>query len=268
MPPPYCGNKMSTKRTRASHPNQCKGQIRAFGRRIVPGGEELLRLDPGRQKQTCGAKPPFSQTKAASDCRQQWRWYGLLPVVETRDDLLYRSYSDRARLPSVRVSHGFASNVYENTSSHSRNRPFLFVSVLSRATTDTNKAALSPQDVPGGIGFSFGYFVPGKSSITFNIAHVFVNPPYRHGRTHSGVASMVVECLVSAVHARTRVLHPDAKTLVISLDPNAICHELGNRAHLTDKQSNQLEAMYSNAGFEPVPLLERGRRTMKRVIRL
>jgi GNAT superfamily N-acetyltransferase len=274
---PYCGGKAGPPdgRPLAASAAQCKGQVRAFGRRLIDAPEAAAARLSAAGGHGCGVRG----AAALDDCRAQVRLYGVLPAVDALGDLHRRTFVAGAAdeydaLPRVRVAHAFATNVLAGRSEHSRGGELVFVSVgVPRDDGDAPWAA-RPTEIAGGVGFAFGYFRPergggrrhGGGSV-FHIVHVYVNPPYRKGgvRRASQVSSWVLRKLVSAVVARARHHHGPGTPVELTIDPNAPCFQLGNPQYLTAARSDALERVYADAGFERVPLPHEGRsrRTMR-----
>ena len=59
--------------------------------------------------------------------------------------------------------------------------------------------------------------------------------------------------------SRARALYGEGRTLTIAPYPDAPCFQLGHTHHLSDLQSDAIEAMYVGAGFEVIPLTHMGR---------
>jgi hypothetical protein len=229
-----------------------------------------------RDARTCGSR---NGATVQDNCRSQYRLYGLLPLIESESDLHFRSFpvqdpADFARLPRMRLDHDYTRNVYEGRNVHSRGRTLLAVSIvwagLEGAAVEA--AVRDPTGERGGVGLAFGYFREDRPTrrerqVTFHIVHVYVNPAYRRRSTakHEGnlISSWIVEKLVAAVRIRARAL--GAAQVEVVVDPNAPCFQLGNTQYMTEQRSKALENMYVRAGFEVVPLLERNRRTVRRV---
>lgn len=267
---PYCGGKSPPPhgRSMATSPTQCKGQVRAYGKRVrfdpvvAVMGRELLQRTGG-----CGIRSKTSE-RVQEDCARQVRLYGLLPAVQDARDLRRRTFfadapETYAALPRVRLTHPYTHAVHANANAHSRGGDLVFVSVGSERVED-DAWAHAPTDEVGGVGFAFGYFPRGQRGTkarSFHIVHVHVNPPYRKGAARaSTVSSWVVEQLVASVVARARRLYGADVALTLEVDPNAPCFQLGNPQYMTEQRSQALEDMYVGAGFDVVPLPHEGRR--------
>ena len=262
----------------ATSPAQCKGQVRAYGKRVrfdpvvaVMGRELLQRAGGG--KGGCGMRPQ-SSGRVQEDCARQVRLYGLLPVVEGARGLRRRTFyaddeASYAALPRVPLTHPYTRTVHANANAHSRGGDLVFVSVGAEGVDD-REWAHAPTDEVGGVGIAFGYFPRGQRGTkarAFHIVHVYVNPPYRKGTARtSAVSSWVVEQLVASVVARARRLYGADVALTLEVDPNAPCFQLGNAQYMTERRAQALEDMYVGAGFEVVPLPHEGRR--RRTVRL
>ena len=305
---PYCGGKPSPPRGRAmaTDADACRRQIRAFGRRVVDPGMDarhaptaralLAGGEPGgrspRGRPQCGAIN--GRDARQSDCTRQFRRFGLLPIVEDRDDLRSRSFvwwpaladgggqEDLPRLPTIK--HAYPNRVYRGESAHSRGKPLVAVSVGVDDDDDDDSSAAAgawaadPTRTPGGVGLAFGYFSDARPTFrTFQIVHTHVNPPYRRGSGASEgpeVSSWVVEKLVAAVVRRARGLAhargvaPPARIL-LQIDENAPCFKLGDPKVMKPAQWAALGRMYEGAGFERHDLVGgRNWHTMRRVVTL
>ena len=276
---PYCGNK--ARPDAATNASQCKGQVRAFGRRVVPDqearGRSLLSLERGKGRR-CGLYTTDREGAVQEDCSKQWRLYGLLPIVESEADLSRRSFlatraEEYASLPSVRIDHPLTRRVYEGDSADARGKPLVFVSVVWSGLDEAGKAraAAAPKEEVGAIGYAFGFFAGRAADRVFHIMQVYVNPAYRKGRARrSTVSSLVVGQMVSAVASRARALYGEGRGLTIAPYPDAPCFQLGHPHHLSDPQSDAIEAMYVGAGFDVIPLphMGRNRRSVELRVRL
>lgn len=278
----YCGGKLDPPngRTAATSPAQCKGQVRAYGRRVrfdpaaTDMGRALLQRAGGGGGATgCGTRPG-SSGRVQEDCAAQVRLYGLLPAVDRARDLRRRTFSaaapeEYAALPRVSLAHPYTHTVYANGNFHSRGGDLVFVSVGAEGVAD-DAWAHAPTTEVGGVGFAFGYFPRGQRGTKardFYIVHVYVNPPYRKGAARtSSVSAWVVEQLVASVVARARRLYGPDVALTFEIDPNAPCFQLGNAQHMTEQRSQALQGMYVDAGFTVVPLPHEGR--TRRTVRL
>lgn len=260
-------------------PGECRGQIRSFGRRMVDMYEDesnaLLKGAQGNVR-SCGIR---NNGAVLENCRTQERLYGLLPIIESREDLKRRSFlmghpSMDGGLPNVSsaITHPFTVSAYEGNNFYSKGKVLVFVSILWNGIPDEDidRIARDPTS-RGGVGFAFGYFERVRATHKihiFNIVHVFVNPAYRKGiNKKSDVASWVVAELVSGVLYRAKKLYTQGEIL-IQIDPNAPCFQLGNTDHMTETKSMNLQEMYAKAGFNVVPLPLEGRRRRTVELRL
>ena len=278
----YCGGKTNPPKGRrnASSPSECKGQVRAFGRRMYMEEKEkanhlLLNAKSTSQKGSCGKRSPST---VLENCVRQKRMYGLLPIVESMSDLKRRSFLAKEEdsfslLPEIHIDHPYTNRVYTGRNLHTRGKTLLLVSVVWGGVENVDEAAMSPT-LSGGVGYAFGWFdaVARSSPLLFNIVHVFLNPAYRRGEErNTGIAPLIVEQLVSSVLQRGRDNFPSRFTSVrIQVDPNAPCFQLGNSQYMSERKSMSLERMYTDAGFEVVPLPSegRGRRMVQRTLPL
>lgn len=276
MPRPYCGGKVSAPRGRqhASTETACSRQVRAFGRRLARGqgreeaGRALLGMEAPRGRR-CGSRSPDAVQES---CPRQVRRYGLLPVIEARTDLTRRSFLARtapeyAALPRVPTPrHPYTATTLEGRNATTRGGTLVFVSVLwSGLGEDAEGVAASPTTERGAVGFAFGYFGgrKGHGGVRhFNVVHVHVNPAYRKGPPGyaSTLSSWALEQLTRSVQQRGRELYGPGVAMVVRIDPNAPCFQMGNAEFMTAPKSQQLEDMYAGAGFSIVPLPAEGAR--------
>ena len=277
--PPYCGGKEEPPRGRshATSPTQCARQIRAYGKRVVRDDTSQqeatnagLRMSDGKGRK-CGRKN--SPNARQGNCSRQHRLYGLLPIISSRLDVhrqgfFARTLEEHVNLPNVTfaTNHPYTVRAYHgiNGAVNKISRGTVFCSVVWKDAEHPDAAKMNPQMLPDGVGFGFGYFAPhsrtgDRSHIHFYIVHVFVNPPFRRGEGGGAhVSSIVVEEFVEAVKYRARhELH--ANKITFTIDPEAKCFQLGNTQYMTERQSQSFEDMYTNAGFEVIPLPSEGR---------
>jgi|EP00966_Prymnesium_polylepis_P205814 hypothetical protein len=267
----YCGSKTIVPRgkVRATQEVQCGPQIRAFGRHVVRGDQAKAALAQWGSGKGCGKRSP---TSVQGNCTRQFRLFGLLPIIESASDVHRRTFvaktkEEHRRLPQVDITppHAYTQNKYEGNIPSGATT--VFCSVLwSQAEDD---AARQPQNIPDGVGFAFGYFSPRldkEKTITFNIVHVYVNPPYRGGKLPGqgvSISSLVVGELVKGVTYRVNEVNGKARNVRIQVDPVAPCFQLGNPQYMNTKRSNVLEDMYAGAGFSVIPLPHEGRQRRK-----
>ena len=164
---PYCGGKHSdpTKAGRplAAHQDACRGQLRAYGRRMMQGKDAqasaLLRNASKNSPATCGSRFPG---KRLAECKAQRRLYGLLPFVDTADDVSFRSYvaSNReeaaSSFPIVEINHGYTLSVYEHTHVSVRGATVLFLSCVAKGASERASTAYERPQTPGAIGWALG----------------------------------------------------------------------------------------------------------------
>ena len=270
MPRPYCGGKSPGGR-RLGTEAECSRHGRAFGRRLLSTTEDpttlaALQGGTGASAGRCGKRRPAA---AQETCARQVRLYGVLPAIDAAADLHRRSVlgTHPPAVPSPR--HPYSASVLAGTNAHSRDGTLLFVSVVWAGldATQTAAAAADPTRARGGVGYAFGYFVASRRERVFHVVQVYVNPAYRRGPPGyaSQVSSWVLAELVAAVRQRAREdLYGPGIPLVVRIDPNAPCFQMGNPHHMSAAQSDRLEAMYLGAGFARVSLEAvegRGRRT-------
>jgi hypothetical protein len=265
MPKYYCGGKLDVRSNRATSPKQCSRQIRAYGRRVVKDADAIrsgvrsdLLQDAGTGSR-CGSK---NGNARQDDCRRQIRLYGLLPALEAASDLRRRTFfaktpEDYERLPPVTGNGTYATKVLENRNSRSRDCDLVFTSVgVPVEGSDVHPPwSRDPQRQVGGVGYAFGYFSKTRSYGVryFYIVRVHVNPPYRRGLARaSKVASWVLREFVKSVEGRARSLYPKetGHPLTLEIDSDATCFQIGNRQHMTARESASLTQMYEDAGFE------------------
>lgn len=279
--PPYCGGKPLPPRGRtlATREEECVRQVRTFGRRVVRDENAARALNGARwgSGKNCGKRTPSS---VQGNCAQQFRLYGLLPIIDSVADLRRKTFvagtaEEHARFPRVRFHppHPYTQNRYEGNIQ--RGAISVFCSIVWSQAEDA--ATMNPQSLPDGVGFGFGYFLPRFTRgnvITFNIVHVNVNPPYRRGgataSADTSISSYVVRELVKGITQRARTVHPAARSVLVQVDPDAPCFQLGNPQYMSARRSNALEAMYTGAGFTVVPLPFEGpsRRKVEMTVKL
>lgn len=265
MPRPYCGGKSPPSgRALAEDENRCRGQVRLYGRRLVREGPSIIPMvDADGTGRGCGARANSKRRARMKDCKPQFRLYGLLPIIDSADDLAYRSFladspEGYARLPSVNVAHKFAARIYDGRGAHSRgsSSPLLFVSVVWKGLEDADaaRAAQHPQAERGATGFAFGQFALGRrgGDAQFNIAHVYVNSPYRGRAAAFAVAPWLISTFVTAIRRRYSELlasgRATSKTLLVRTHEEAPCLQIGH-AHYNRPGSRGLAPVYEAAGF-------------------
>lgn len=268
----YCGYKSRSPSGAeiGTDARQCAKQVRRFGRRMVPDDqvEEWMGRDGDVWSDTgsgCGRRGGARM----SECRRHFRLYGVLPVLESADDLVHSCFVATARadlsrtMPRVRPDHGYTDRVLSGDNVHSRDaRAVVFVSVAWRGAG--REALASPDATRGGVGFAVGYFPPTRRrkpsrraddvAHPFHIVRVHVNPPYRRGPGATfHVAAEVVRRLVEEVGRQGASLLPPGSTVRCQVDPNAPCFQLNNREYMTARQARSLIRMYEEAGFDVLP---------------
>lgn len=265
---PYCGGKpndprRSRPRALATHPDQCKGQLRAYGRRMIDvandGAAQTLLQRASRTLATCGMRSPG---KRLVDCKRQRRLFGLIPFVDSADDVSFRSYvantSEEAfvTFPRVQIDHPYTRSIYEHTHPKVKGT-VLFLSCAAKATSENASPVYErPQDTPGSIGWALGYFDPVRitdRTLTFNITRVEVNAAYRGGDAMVWVLSK----LMDAARRRSSAISRSVNGVLLQMDPEGPCIQMGNG--MDAKLEQALTAGYTKAGFERMRYKE-GRR--------
>jgi|TARA_B100001094_G_scaffold317653_1_gene360324 hypothetical protein len=267
----YCGSKNIVPRgkIRATQEVQCVRQIRAFGRQVVRSDQAKATLAQWGSGKGCGKRNPSS---VQGNCTRQFRLFGLLPIIESASDVHRRTFvaktkTEHRQLPQVIITppHAYTQNKYEGNIPSGATT--VFCSVIWSQAEDG--AALRPQTIPDGVGFAFGYFSPRlekEKTITFNIVHVYANPPYRGGKLHAqgvSISSLVVSEFVKGITYRAKEVNREARNVRIQVDPGAPCFQLGNPQYMNAKRSKALENMYVGAGFSVIPLPYEGRQRRK-----
>ena len=271
---PYCGGKSYDPRgTRplAASPGECKGQLRAYGRRLIQDdgayvAAQTLLKHASKSGPTCGRRSPG---KRLVDCKRQRRLYGLLPFIDSPNDMTFRSYvattaeESRSDFPRVVIDHGYTLSVYEHTHPEVKG-VVLFISCAAKDESTTSAVYEHPQTTPGSIGWALGYFDRVRSttrSLMFNITRVEVNPAYRGGEC----MSWILMKLTDAVRRRSSSLFPSATGVTLQIDPNGKCFQMGNGI-MELKLEKALASGYSKAGFSEIKYKEgrRMRRTFQK----
>ena len=211
-------------------------------------------------------------------------------------------------LPKVKLDHAYTKGKYEGIIPRGTTTLFCSViskMTKDKKTAFENPQKL-PFGV--GFAFGYFLNKLNKTTLTFNIVHVSLNAPYRKGKkdqpreppkttptkpppttastptttraartpktpTTMSISPLIVRALVNAIKSKAKDVPTEkgkkATEVLIQVDPEAPCFQLGNPQYMNEKRSQTLQNMYTAANFKVVPLINgKTRRKVERTIQL